>query len=79
VGCEHLVRDRAGEIYSRDPQIRGFLRDAEEQVGERGVRAIERLCERFGPSVVLYELLDDLRAPSSGSSTLFVVDVGDRA
>ena len=81
VGCEHLllVRDRAGEIYSRDPQIRGFLRDAEEQVGERGVRAIERLCERFGPSVVLYELLDDPRAPSSGSSTLFVVDVGDRA
>jgi hypothetical protein len=81
VGCEHLllVRDRAGEIYSRDSRIRSFLRDAEEQVGERGVRAIEWLCERFGPSVVLYELLDDPRAPSSGSSTLFVVDVGDRA
>ncbi len=78
VGCEHLllVRDRNGEIYSRDPQIRSFHRDAEEQVGERGERAIEWLCERLGPSVVLYELLDDPLSPSAGSSTLFVVDTG---
>ncbi len=80
VGCDHLllVRDRAGEIYSRDSRILAFLRDAEDQVGERGVKAIERLCERFGPSVILYELLDDPGAPAPGSSTLFVVDTGDR-
>ncbi len=79
VGCEHLllVRDRTGEIYCRDALIRRFYRDAEEQVGERGARAIERLCEQLGPSVVLYELLDGPRSPPSGSSTLFVVDVGD--
>ena len=79
VGCEHLllVRDRAGEIYCRDSLIRRFYRDAEEHVGERGARAIERLCELLGPSVVLYELLDDPQGPPSGSSTLFVVDVGN--
>lgn len=79
VGCDHLllIRDRFGEIYCRDPQIRGFCRVAEEEVGERGVRAIERLCEQLGPSVILYELLDDSRAPPTGTSTLFVVDVGD--
>ena len=79
VGCEHLllVRDRAGEIYCRDSLIRRFYRDAEEQVGERGARAIERLCEQLGPTVVLYELLDGPLSPPSGSSTLFVVDVGD--
>lgn len=78
VGCDHLllIRDRIGEIYCRDPQIRGFCRDAEDQVGERGVRAIERLCEQLGPSVILYELLDDPRTAPTGTSTLFVVDVG---
>ena len=81
VGCEHLllIRDRTGEVYCRDRRIQGFFRDAEEQVGERGERAIERLCEMLGPMVVLYELLPDPRFSPGASSTLFVVDVGDDA
>jgi hypothetical protein len=79
VGCEHLllIRDRTGEVYCRDRRIRSFYRDAEEQVGERGERAIERLCEMLGPMVVLYELLPDPRSAPGESSTLFVVDAGD--
>jgi hypothetical protein len=42
--------------------------------GERGERAVELLCERLGPSVVLYELVDPPRG-SRRSSVLFVVDV----
>jgi hypothetical protein len=79
VACDHLllVRDRYGEVYCRDRWVRGFYRDAEEDVGQRGERAVERLCERLGPTVVLYELLDPPGAWPHGTSTLFVVDVGD--
>jgi hypothetical protein len=76
VACEHLllVRDRFGEVYCRDRRLRDLHREAEEEVGERGERAIERLCERLGPGVVLYELLDPPREEKRGTSTLFVVD-----
>ena len=47
---------------------------AEEDAGDWGERAIELLCERLGPSVVLYELVDAFRGPRR-SSVLFVVDV----
>ena len=79
VACEHLllVRDRFGEVYCRDRRVREHHREAEEDVGERGERAIERLCERLGPGVVLYELLDPPREEERGASTLFVVDVGE--
>jgi hypothetical protein len=79
VACEHLllVRDRYGEVYCRDRWVRGFYRDAEEEVGQRGERAVERLCERLGPTVVLYELLDPPGAGPKATSTLFVVDVGE--
>jgi len=79
VACDHLllVRDRFGEVYCRDRWVRGFYRDAEEEVGERGEPAVERLCQRLGPTVVLYELLDPPGAGPKGTSTLFVVDAGD--
>jgi hypothetical protein len=76
VACEHLllVRDRFGEIYCRDLRVRRMAHQAEEDAGDRGERAIELLCERLGPSVVLYELVDAFRGPRR-SSVLFVVDV----
>jgi hypothetical protein len=79
VACEHLllVRDRFGEVYCRDRRVREHHREAEAEVGERGERAIERLCERLGPGVVLYELLDPPREQERNTSTLFVVDVRD--
>jgi transposase InsO family protein len=79
VACDHLllVRDRFGEVYCRDGRVRELHRQAEREAGERGERAIERLCERLGPTVVLYELLDPPREQPRGASTLFVVDVGD--
>ena len=79
VACEHLllVRDRFGEVYCRDRRVREHHREAEEDVGERGERAIERLCERLGPGVVVYELLDPVPEEERGTSTLFVVDVGE--
>ena len=79
VACEHLllVRDRFGEVYCRDRRVRDLHREAEDEAGERGERAIERLCQRLGPTVVLYELLDPRGDLPRGSSTLFVVDVGD--
>ena len=78
--CDHtlLVRDRFGEVYCRDLRVRTMYLEAETATGERGERAVELLCERLGPSVVLYELLD----PSPGSrrsSVLFVVDVSGQA
>jgi hypothetical protein len=81
VACEHLllVRDRFGEVYCRDRRVRDLHREAEDEAGERGERAIERLCERLGPTVVLYELLDPPGELPRGSSTLFVVDVDDDA
>jgi hypothetical protein len=77
VACAHLllVRDRFGEVYCRDRRVREHHREAEAEVGERGERAIERLCERLGPGVVLYELLDPPREEERSTSTLFVVDV----
>jgi hypothetical protein len=74
--CDHLllVRDRFGEVYCRDLRVRTMVREAEAGSGERGERAVELLCERLGPSVVLYELVDPPRG-SRRSSVLFVVDV----
>lgn len=74
--CDHLllVRDRFGEIYCRDLRVRNMYREAEMGAGARGERAVELLCERLGPSVVLYELLGPPSA-SPRSSVLFVVDV----
>jgi hypothetical protein len=74
--CDHtlLVRDRFGEVYCRDLRVRTMYLEAESAVGERGERAVELLCERLGPSVVLYELADPPRG-SRRSSVLFVVDV----
>lgn len=79
VACDHLllVRDRHGEVYCRDRRVRELLRRAENEVGERGENAVERLCEILGPTVVLYELLDAPHEPPRGASTLFVVDVGE--
>ena len=77
VACDHLlmVRDRFGEIYCRDLRIRRKFHDAEDEAGDRGERAVELLCERLGPTVVLYELVDAFQGPGR-SSVLFVVDVG---
>jgi hypothetical protein len=74
--CEHvlLVRDRFGEVYCRDLRVRTMYREAEAGSGERDERAVELLCERLGPSVVLYELADPPPG-SRRSSVLFVVDV----
>jgi len=77
VACDHLllVRDRYGEIYCRDLRVRRKFHEAEDEARDRGERAVELLCERLGPSVVLYELVDAFRGPKR-SSVLFVVDVG---
>ena len=77
--CDHLllVRDRFGEVYCRDLRVRTMVREAEAGSGERGERAVELLCERLGPSVVLYELVDPPRG-SRRSSVLFVVDVSGK-
>jgi hypothetical protein len=74
--CDHLllVRDRFGEVYCRDLRVRRMYREAEGAAGERGGRAFELLCERLGPSVVLYELLD-AASGSRRSSVFFVVKV----
>jgi hypothetical protein len=79
VACDHLllIRDRFGEVYCRDRRVRELHREAEREVGERGERAIERVCQRLGPTVVLYELLDQAGDRARGASTLFVVDLGD--
>ena len=78
--CDHLllVRDRFGEIYCRDLRVRTMVREAEAETGERGERAVELLCERLGPSVVLYELIDPPNA-ARRTSVLFVVDVAGEA
>jgi len=78
--CDHLllVRDRFGEIYCRDLRVRTMVREAEAETGERGERAVELLCERLGPSVVLYELIDPPLA-ARRTSVLFVVDVAGEA
>ena len=79
VACDHLllVRDRYGEVYCRDRRVRELHRRAENETGERGENAVERLCELLGPTVVLYELVDAPHEAPRGASTLFVVDVGE--
>ncbi|MGA8890537.1 MAG: hypothetical protein WB493_03140 [Anaeromyxobacteraceae bacterium] len=79
VACGHLllVRDRFGEVYCRDLRVRREYRECETEVGERGTRAVERLCERLGPSVILYELVDPPRGVDATTSVLFVVDTGE--
>jgi hypothetical protein len=76
--CDHvlLVRDRHGVVYCRDLRIRTLHREAEAETCDRGGRAVERLCERLGPSVVLYELVDPAGG-SRGASVLFVIDVAE--
>jgi hypothetical protein len=78
VACSHLllVRDRFGEVYCRDRRVRNEYRESEREVGERGTRAVERLCERLGSSVILYELVDPPREGDAATSVLFVVDTG---
>jgi hypothetical protein len=75
VPCDHvlLVRDRFGEIYCRDAAVRRLYREAETETGDRGDRAVERLCERLGPTVLLYELVDAFEGPRP-TGVLFVVD-----
>ncbi len=79
VACSHLllVRDRFGEVYCRDRRVRNEYRESEREVGERGTRAVERLCERLGPSVILYELVDSPRGANGGTSVIFVVDTSE--
>jgi hypothetical protein len=76
--CDHvlLVQDRHGEIYCRDLRVRTLYRETEAETGDRGGRAVERLCELLGPSVVLYELVDPAQG-SRRSSVLFVIDVAE--
>jgi hypothetical protein len=79
VACSHLllVRDRFGEVYCRDRRVRNEYRESEREVGERGTRAVERLCERLGSSVILYELVDSPRGADAATSVIFVVDTSE--
>ncbi len=76
--CEHLLRvqDRHGDVYCRDLRVLTLARAAEAECGGRGGEALERLCERLGPGVVLYELLGAVEEPRRASSVFFVVDAG---
>lgn len=76
--CAHLllVQDRQGDVYCRDPGVLALARAAEAECGGRGGDALERLCTRLGPGVVLYELLGAGDAPRPASSVFFVVDTG---
>ncbi len=75
--CEHLllVRDPFSLLYFRDRMVLDLYGEAEREVGSRGLRAVERLCEKLGPTVVLYELVDPPRGAGKETSVLFVVDV----
>jgi hypothetical protein len=75
--CEHLllVQDPFSILYHRDRMVLDLHGEAEREVGARGLPAVERLCEKLGPTVVLYELVDPPRGNAKGSSVLFVVDV----
>lgn len=77
IPCEHLllVRDPFSLLYFRDRMALDLYEEAEKEVGARGLRAVERLCEKLGPSVVLYELVDPPRGSGRETSVLFVVDV----
>ncbi len=75
VTCEHLllVQDRHGDVFCRDLRIRTLARATEAEAGGRGPTALERLCERLGPDVVLYELIGPGAAGERDESTFFVV------
>lgn len=81
VACPHLllVQDRHGDVFCRDCRIRTMAREAEAESGGRGSKAMERLCERLGPGVVLYELVEPVTAGVGASSVYFVVDASDGA
>lgn len=76
LACPHLllVQDRWGDVYCRDLGIRTLARGVEAESGGRGPEAMERLCERLGEGVVLYELVEPGAAPDRRESTFFVVD-----
>jgi hypothetical protein len=78
--CDHLllVQDRHGDVYCRDLRTRTLARAAEALAGGRGAPALEQLCERLGPGIVLYELLGQTLAPGGEETVFFVVDVSAR-
>jgi hypothetical protein len=80
IACPHLllVQDRWGDVYCRDLRVRTLARESEAAVGGRGPDAVERLCERLGPNVVLYELVEP-DALMRSASVFFVVDVSEAA
>jgi hypothetical protein len=81
VACPHLllVQDRHGDVFCRDGRVRTMVREAEAESGGRGSKAMERLCERLGPGVVLYELVEPCSPGVGTSSVYFVVDASDGA
>jgi hypothetical protein len=81
VACPHLllVQDRHGDVFCRDCRVRTLARDAEAESGGRGSKAMERLCERLGSGVVLYELIQPFVPGVGASSVYFVVDASEKA
>jgi hypothetical protein len=79
VACEHLllVQDRHGDVYCRDLRTRTLARAAEIEAGGRGTAALERICERLGTGVVLYELMGQGPVPGREESVFFVVKIGE--
>jgi len=79
VACRHmlLVQDRWGDVYCRDLRVRTLAREIEAASGGRGPKAIERLCERLGASVVLYELVEPAAEGARRSSVFFVIDLSE--
>jgi hypothetical protein len=80
VACRHLllVLDRHGEIYCKTPAIHGLLEAAERKAGARGLPAMERLRDRLGGSVLLYELLGLVDGTRRTESVWFLVDQSER-
>jgi hypothetical protein len=79
LACEHLllVQDRHGDVYCRDLRTRTLARAAELEAGGRGAAALERLRERLGAGVVLYELMGQGPVPGREESVYFVVKTGE--
>jgi hypothetical protein len=80
VACRHLllVHDRHGEIYCKSAAIHGLQEAAERKAGARGLPAMERLRDRLGASVVLYELLNLVTGTKRTESVWFLVDQSER-
>ena len=80
VACRHLllVQDRHGEIYCKTAAIHGLLEAAERKVGARGLPAMERLRDRLGANVLLYELLGLVDGTRRTESVWFLVDQSER-